>query len=327
MCVSMRKFQQLLTSWTSCVWPKHTHCLWHRCSQLRVSKSLEVYLGGTRAEAQLSEQLMDAGTQREVPISVQAPLHVFRYSDVPQCRFPRWQSSCLYQGRGFNLNRAPDSGCSPESQAAGSPWGLSLGLDRWSHLLRSCAAVEELWHQWKSYRGSEQSAMSEGIREWSTSATRTGKKTCIAKHMVLNIWPIINPPEKSIFLIRSTLVIHLLNSFWKEYDLQASRQFCNIRNANFLIHINVNELLLSTLFTPSISFYFHSCSAVFGISYFSSLFKEYSLILEEGRKSIICEETPRKLCQDTKKLLVLIFMEVPLHKLHFRKALIEMGSD
>lgn len=113
---------------------------------------------------------------------------------------------------------------------------------------RAVSPVEVLQRKWTGC------AMSEGIREWSTAATRIGKKTCIAKQMVLNVWPILNPPEKIIFLIRSTLVPHLLNSFWKEYDLQASRPLRNVRIVNLLIYINVNKLVLSTLFISSISF-------------------------------------------------------------------------
>lgn len=220
---------------------------------------------------------MDAGAQRGGPLSVQS---TYMLSGTGMCHSTgslSWWSSRLYQGRGLNPNRASDNGCSPGSPRlqgilGASPWGWRGGhlSSAGVLLLRSCVTSGGVTEKWTV------SAMSKRTREWSTEATRTGKKTCIAEQMVINIWSILNPPENFLFLIRSTLVAHLLSSFGKEYDLQASRPSCNVRTVKLLIYINVNKLYLSILFTSSIYFYFHSCNAGFRISSFSSLFKNYS---------------------------------------------------
>lgn len=196
---------------------------------------------------------------------------------MPQHRFPQLVEQPPLPGQRPQPQQSFRQWVQPwESQLQGilgaSPWGWRGGplSSAGVLLLRSCVTSGGVTDNWAV------SAMSKRTREWSTEATRTEKKTCIAEQMVINIWSILNPPENFLFLIRSTLVAHLLSSFWKEYDLQASRPSCNVRTVMLLTYINVNKLLLSILFTSSIYFYFHRCNAGFRISSFSSLFKNYS---------------------------------------------------
>lgn len=80
-------------------------------------------------------------------------LHAFRYRHVPQHRFPQVVEQLPLPGQRLQPQQSFRQWVQPcESQAPGNPWGLSLGLERWSPLLSRCAALEELRHQWRSYR-------------------------------------------------------------------------------------------------------------------------------------------------------------------------------
>lgn len=82
-------------------------------------------------------------TKKGVPSQFRPPCMLSGTGMCHSTGSPRWWSSCLSQGRGFNPNRASDSGSSPVSPGyrESSPWGLRGGplSSAGVLLLRSCA--------------------------------------------------------------------------------------------------------------------------------------------------------------------------------------------
>lgn len=162
-----------------------------------------------------------------------------------------------------NTNRASESGCSPVSPRlqgilGASPRGwrscpLSYGQVPLSRTCVTSGGVTEEVNRQCSVR-----------EDWRPiSSSSEDSKTAGIEYLIhiKSPWKIYIPDQ-----INSGHTS--LNSFWKEYNLQASIPFCNVRTVNLLTYINVNKLLSCILFTSSISF-LHSCDAGLGISCFS----------------------------------------------------------
>lgn len=169
----------------SCLWPKHNHWLWYRCPQLgRVTDPFSV-AGEAKAEWSTAPrvQSMDVGAQRGSHCS-STTLCAFRYSEA-------------LPGGGAAVSSRAEASIPTELQMVGAALWVPGCRESLEYLpeagelvpspMEVCCCwgavspVEELERKWTGC------AMSERIREWSTAATRTGKKTCVAKQMVLTI--------------------------------------------------------------------------------------------------------------------------------------------